>query len=71
MRLEHLIGATVFVLDGDLKCVGEVEIERYLPSEKSYRVWWTYPQTQERELIKIPEWRLVRKTGETVTRVIR
>ncbi len=61
MSFEHLPGHTVIILNGDCKPVGEVKIECYLQKEKAYYVWWTYPQTGEKQRIKVPEWRLFKK----------
>lgn len=59
--LKHLPGTTAVILDQEFQPAGEVEISMYSPAEKSYRVWWTYKQTGERELIKVPEWKLISK----------
>lgn len=61
MSFEHMPGTTVVLMTQDFKPAGEVEVRTYLDKEKAYKVWWTYPQTGESELIKVPEWRLVKK----------
>ncbi|MEO8174859.1 MAG: hypothetical protein ABI581_17305 [Sediminibacterium sp.] len=61
MSMEHLPGSIVSVLNGDFEIAGEVEVQVYLHNQKSYKVWWTYPQTGERQLISVPEWRLIKK----------
>ncbi len=61
MIFEHLPGTTVILLNGDFKPAGDVEIESYREKDKTYQVWWTYEQTGESELIKVPEWHLQKK----------
>lgn len=61
MSLKYLPGTTAIILDGELRPAGEVVVSTYSPDEKAYRVWWTYQQTGEREMIKVPEWKLLRK----------
>jgi uncharacterized protein YaeQ len=69
--MEHRPGNIVILLDKDCKPAGKVEINIYLEKEHAYKVWWTYEQTGESELIKVPEWRLVKKKIESLTRIIR
>jgi hypothetical protein len=69
--MEHRPGNTVILLDQEYKPVGEVEISIYLEKERVYKVWWTYEQTGESEMIKVPEWRLVKKPASVVTKIIR
>ena len=64
MSFEHLPGTTVILLNGDFKPAGEVTIKRYLNKERSYEVWWTYPQTGESELIKVSGWQLQKKRSK-------
>ncbi len=71
MSMEHRPGNIVVLLDQHCKPAGEVEIDMYLEKEHAYKVWWTYPQTGESELIKVPEWRLIKKKAEVATRIIR
>lgn len=71
MSLKHRPGEVVDVLDQEYKPAGEVSIQLYLEDQRAYKVWWAYPQTGERELIKVPEWRLSRKPALTVNRIIR
>jgi hypothetical protein len=61
MNFEHLPGHTAILRNGDCKPVGEVKIKCYLLKEKAYQVWWTYSQTGEKQLIKVPEWMLLKK----------
>ena len=58
---EHLPGQTVIILDGGYKPVGEREIKSYMHKELAYQVWWTYPQTGEKQMIQVPGWRLLKK----------
>jgi len=71
MNKQYLTGTTLLILSGDAKPLGEVVVEKYLHTEQKYKVWWTYEQTGERELIEVPEWRLLRKPTSIVSRVIR
>lgn len=64
-------GNTAILIDGDMKEAGEVVVERYLRNEQSYEVWWTYPQTGEREMIKVEEWRLHKKRSPLVDTIQR
>ncbi len=59
--MQYLPGTVVTILNADFKPAGDGEVQLYLHQEKAYKVWWTYPQTSERELIKVPEWKLVKK----------
>lgn len=61
MSIQHLPGTKLAVLDGDMKPAGIVEVNLYIRQEKVYEVWWEYESTEEREKIRVPEWRLVRK----------
>ncbi|MES2329943.1 MAG: hypothetical protein V4539_10095 [Bacteroidota bacterium] len=61
MSFDHMPGTIVIILDTNLKPAGEVEVQMYLDKEKAYKVWWTYPQTGESELIRVPAWRLIKK----------
>ena len=61
MSFEHMPGTVVVLLDGNFKPAGDVEVQTYLHNDGAYKVWWTYELTGERELIKVPEWRLVKK----------
>ena len=61
MSFEHMPGTVVVILGADCKTAGEVVVQTYLDKERAYNVWWTYPQTGEKELIKVPEWRLQKK----------
>lgn len=69
--MEHRPGNTVILLDQECKPAGEVEISMYLEKERAYKVWWTYEQTGESEMIKVPEWRLVKKPPVVVGKIIR
>jgi hypothetical protein len=71
MSMQHMPGTKLFILDSDLKTAGEVEVEYYLHSERAYTVWWTYTQTGERERIKVPEWRLMKKLSDNNNRINR
>ena len=57
----HLPGTKLIVLNGKLNDAGEVEVVHYLEPEGAYLVSWTYEQTGEKEFIKVPEWRLVKR----------
>ncbi len=61
MSLEFLPCTTVVLLDGDFRTAGEVTVVTYLQNEKHYRVRWEYPQSGESEVIKVPEWRLIKE----------
>ncbi|MES2331322.1 MAG: hypothetical protein V4539_17090 [Bacteroidota bacterium] len=67
--MQHLPGTILIILGFDCNPVGEVEVDHYLQSDKAYHVWWTYPQTGEREKIKVPEWRLTKKLSDNNKRV--
>lgn len=67
MKMDHMPGTTVQLMSEDFMSLGEVEIKSFLVSDKAYFVWWTYPQTGDRELIKVPAWRLIRKEIPVVT----
>ncbi|MES2329265.1 MAG: hypothetical protein V4539_06645 [Bacteroidota bacterium] len=67
--MQHLPGTKLFILGHDLKPAGEVVVEYYLHSERAYIVWWTYIQTSERERIKVPEWRLMKKLNDNNHRI--
>jgi hypothetical protein len=61
MSFQHLPGTRLAVLDADMKPAGIVEVHYYMRREKAYEIWWVYEQTGEKEKIRVPEWRLVKK----------
>ncbi len=67
MKIDHMPGTFVQLMSEDFKPLGEVEIKSFLVSDKAYFVWWTYPQTGDRELVKVPAWRLVKKVVPEIT----
>ena len=67
MSFDHRPGAVVTLMNKEFKRLGEVEVSIYIERENAYRVWWTYPQTGGRELIKVPAWQLVKKEKQVET----
>ena len=69
MSLQYLPGTKLFIFSYDAKLLGEVVVDKYMESERKYKVWWIYKQTGERELIEVPEWRLLRKSNALVGKI--
>ncbi len=60
MSFQYLPGTKVTVLNPLSLPVGEAIIDKYLIGERAYYVWYIYRLADQKEYIKIPEWRLVR-----------
>jgi hypothetical protein len=66
MKMKYMPGSIVSILDGDFNIAGDVKVDMYLHNEQLYTVVWTYQQTGESEVLKVPEWRLVEKSTQRI-----
>lgn len=59
MSFSYLPGTVLNLLDNNSAPLSTVTVEKYLYQESAYEVWWKYPQTGEKVLIRVPENRLL------------
>lgn len=59
MSFSYLPGTVLNLLDNNSAPLSTVTVEKYLYQESAYEVWWRYPQTGEKVLIRVPENRLL------------
>ncbi len=65
MSFAYLPGTVLNLLDKNSEPVSIVTVEKYLYLESAYEVWWKYPQTGEKVLIRVPEYRLIELSKST------